>query len=102
MHALEKAFLDILKEFKPEDLEYAVRKQISLARLVITKAPEFIPQARFIAITFSHKVYLMTAKNMLEWIYQNRYDLYPILNTFDGKSWLEKNIKDMFYIIYHA
>lgn len=94
MDSFEYIILGLLKDFKKNDLEFAIANNINLAKLIKTHEPHLITFAR-LAYPFI-KNDTINLETVLEWLKYARPDFYEVLEANkDGRVWLEKQIKEI-------
>ena len=68
--------LNFLKEWTPEDLAIAIKKNVQID-----------------LSTFASMIEDMVVNKILEWFRVFRPDLYTVLNSPEGLEWLRRNVK---------
>lgn len=96
MDEVEKIILNLIKDFKKVDLEFAIRRSISLADLILKYQPYLISLAKFIYPMYSKNGNLLTYQNVLKWLKKVRPDLYEVIIASEkGKNWLRKQVNEI-------
>ena len=89
---LETIFLQLIKPFGQKELKYAIENDINLAELTQKYASWILNLMKaFIKVPENFDVNEFIEK-FLEFMEKERYDLYLILKTKEGKNWLKKQI----------
>jgi len=97
MNPVEEIVLNLISSYKPEDLEYAASRDISLVELIIKYLPEpSIRLIRFFAGLYRSEKELFTPKNILIWLKENRSDLAEVIeNNPEVKAWFRNQVREI-------
>ena len=91
---------NFLKDFRKEDMAYAIKRDISLRKLIDQLQPQIIiGMLKFVKITgyFNKEIQEgFNYENVMEWMKDTRPELYDeIKSTKIGIMWFRKNIEDI-------
>jgi hypothetical protein len=94
---LEKTTVNLLSQYKKQDLIYAIQDNISLAELIRTFIPSHIIKTIRLAISLMNvNGETFAYENVMNLLNLTRPDLYNVIvQTQQGDRWLKKNIRDM-------
>ena len=96
MDGFEHIVLGLIKDFKKVDLEFAIERGLSLAKLVVTHEPYLITLARLAYPFYRNQAQFINYNTVMSWLRQVRPDLYEvIMASKKGQYWLKKQIKEI-------
>jgi len=96
MNGFEKIILGLIKDFNKKDLEYAIERNISLAKLILTYEPHLITFARLAYPFLKNDGHLINYRTVTSWLKEVRPDLYEVIVTSrKAQIWLEKQINEV-------
>jgi len=92
---LERFFLQLLDGFDREDMDEAVRNDVSLLDETAKHNPRALAVAERAAQRFGGQSHLLTTNNVLKWIKTKRYELYfGIVSDPKARKWLDRQISE--------
>ena len=90
---LEKTFLKLLADFSSNDIETAAKDDMSLLLLTEQHNPKLLRTAAGISRGFRGQKHSLNMENVMEWLKDNREDLWiSIISDNSKKAWLERQI----------
>jgi len=93
--AMEKMFLQLIDGLNREDLDMAVKENLSLLDQTALCNPRALSMAERLAKRFSGQEHLLTTENVLKWIKEKRYELYfGIISNPKARKWFESQIRE--------
>ncbi len=96
MDGFEQIVLGLIKDFKKPELEFAIDRGISLAKLIVTHEPYLITLARLAYPYIKINGNSINFNTVTEWLKYARPDLYEvIMSSQKGKVWLKRQIKEI-------
>lgn len=91
--AVEKMFLNLIKDFSVEDLKEAVKTNLSLLEQTATFNPRMLAMAERLAKRFQSQKDTLTPDNVMGWLKEKRNDFYlAVLFNNNNKRWLDTQI----------
>lgn len=92
---LERLFLRIMEPFDREDLDEAIRSDVSLLDEAVKGSPKDLAMAENAAQRFRGQAHLLTTENVLGWMKDKRYELYfGIISDPKARAWLNRNVHE--------
>ena len=92
---IEKLFLDIIKDFTPQDLTWATNDNASLLLLTEKNSPKLLRTASGLAKGFQGQGHLLNSTNLMTWLEEKRKDLWlPVSISPRKRTWMQKQIED--------
>ncbi|MHA1852557.1 MAG: hypothetical protein ACTSUF_03510 [Candidatus Heimdallarchaeaceae archaeon] len=92
---IEKFFLNLIEPFDREDLEIAVKNNISLLDETAKYNPGALALGENLAKRFNGCSHLLTTENVLKWIKDKRYELYfCFVSDKKAYDWLDRQVKE--------
>jgi hypothetical protein len=93
---VERIFLSLLEEFKAEDIDTAVKEDISLLDNTANFRPKTLALAERLAKQFNGQQKHLTFDNVMLWLSEKREDFYfRIRFNMEAQKWLERQIKEI-------
>ena len=93
--AIEKMFLQLLKDFTSQDLTWATNEDVSLLLLTEKNSPKLLKTASGMARGFKSQGHLLNSTNMMLWLEEKRKDLWlPVSISPRKRVWMQKQIED--------
>ena len=91
----ERFFLQLLDGFDREDLDDAIRNDVSLLDETAKYNPKALAVAEGAAKRFRSQIQLLTTMNVLGWLKEKRYELYfAFISDQKSRVWLERQISE--------
>ena len=91
--AIEDMFMKILKDFSENDLQAAVKGDVSLLLLTEQNNPKLLRMASGLARKFRGQKQHFTFQNLMQWLEGRRPDLYSsVIIDVKKKAWIENQI----------
>lgn len=92
---LERFFLQLLDGFDREDLDEAVKSDVSLLDETVRHKPKALAVAEGAARRFRGQAHMVTPENVLQWLKAKRYELYfAFISDPKARAWLDRNIRE--------
>ena len=91
----ERLFLQLLDQFDREDLDDAVRRDVSLLDETVEGNPRALAVAEVAAKRFRGHAHLLTTDNVLSWLKKKRYELYfAFMSDPKARAWLMRQVDE--------
>jgi len=100
MDTLEKVFIEILSNFSVEDLKFAIKNDVDLAKLMVERVPTIVKMIRAFAHFYNNQKNEINADNIVLFLSEKKPEFAKTLMTPQGKKWLNKNIINIKRIIF--
>ena len=92
---LERFFLQLLNPFDREDLDEAVRNDVSLLDETVKGNPKSLAIAEGAAKRFRGQAHMLTTENVLGWLKEKRYELYfAFISDPRARAWIDRQISE--------
>jgi len=92
---VERFFLKLIDPFDREDLEDAVRRDVSLLDETAAANPGLLSKAEALARRFRGQRGLLTVENIIEWMKDRRPELYFYLASDPAAhAWIDRQIRE--------
>ena len=92
---LERFFLQVMKPFDREDMDDAIKNNVSLLDETVKGNPKALAIAEGAAKRFRGQAHMLTTENVLGWLKDKRYELYfGIVSDPKAKRWMNRQISE--------
>lgn len=101
LNTLELTVVEMIRVYTPQDLQYAIDRDVDLSELLRTFSPSLVWFARLCAPAFRGSASSLNESGVTDWLHYNRPDLYEVIQGSQvGRNWFRKQIKGIKCLIF--